>query len=529
MSSPPKQLTGPGSNAVGAVARGGMANLGGAVVSAAAQFALTLIVTRSLERADAGVFFTTTSIFLVLVVIANFGANTGLVYFLARLRAGDDQWSAHRVLRAAFGPTSIFSVLLASAAFVLADPIARQVAPDQHATAQLYVQGLALFIPLASCESLAVAASRGAGSMRPTVLLTMVGRPVVQVVCVAVALLVGTSGLLTPGWALPYLPAALAALWWMNRHVNARLASRRGAGASQHDAPTRVEPTRAEPTRHGLLRSFWAFSSARAATSIMQIAMQRLDIVLVAVLASPADAALYTAATRFVVVGQMATNALMLATQPRLAVALTRGDLHQVRDLYQVSTSWLIALAWPLYLLLMVFGSSLLAVFGPGYSEGGVVLTVVALAMLLSTAFGMVDTVLTMSGRASLNMANTAVGLGVQVALDLALIPRLGIAGAAIGWAASILVRNVLGLTMVFRVVHVLPFSRAGVATMAVAVVTCGSLPLAVEQVAGGGWLTLTTVALVAGALHLLGLLRLRRALRLDELWASVRRGRATT
>jgi len=68
------------------VARGSALNLAGAVVSAAATLAATVIVTRHFSRAVAGAFVTTTSLFLIVEAIAGLGAGNGAVYFIARLR-----------------------------------------------------------------------------------------------------------------------------------------------------------------------------------------------------------------------------------------------------------------------------------------------------------------------------------------------------------------------------------------------------------------------------------------------------------
>ena len=506
-----------------AVARGGAANLAGALVTAAAQFALTLLVTRSVSGTLAGIFFTVTSIFLVVVVVANFGANTGLVYFLARQRAGDDTWTTRQLLRAGFRPTIALSLALAAALFALAGPLSVSIAPGASDTGTVLLRTVALFIPLASLESLGVAATRGAGSMRPNVLISLVARPIGQLVLVLGVLLLGGAAQLGAAWAFPYLPAALAGLWWMRR-----LLARPPAAAAAPVAPSPT-PAQGAVTPHrsrSAYRAFWRFSSARAVTSIMQIAMQRLDIVLVAVLASPRDAAVYMAATRFVVVGQMATNSLMMATQPRLASAIARSAGREIRDLYQISTAWLVTLSWPLYLLSIVFADTLLRLFGKEYASGGVVLALVAVAMLASTAFGMVDTILTMSGRAGLNLVNTAVGLVIQIGLDLLLIPRIGIVGAAVGWAVSILVRNLSGLAMVYVTTRVMPFSRAGLASMGLAGVAFLALPLGATRVVGQGWPVLAATTTAGALIYALGLWRLRRPLRLGELTNTLPGGR---
>ena len=85
--------------------------------------------------------------------------------------------------------------------------------------------------------------------------------------------------------------------------------------------------------------------------------MQRLDIVLVGALAGAVQAAIYAAATRFIVAGQMGTNAISNAAQPKLAETLARDDHDAVHHIYETSTAWLMAATWPLYLIFTLLGS----------------------------------------------------------------------------------------------------------------------------------------------------------------------------
>src|SRR5262249_2232408 len=69
------------------VGRGSALNLAGAAVSAVAGVVTTVLVTRHFSRPVAGAFFTATSAFVIVRSMASVGANTGVTYFVARLRS----------------------------------------------------------------------------------------------------------------------------------------------------------------------------------------------------------------------------------------------------------------------------------------------------------------------------------------------------------------------------------------------------------------------------------------------------------
>jgi O-antigen/teichoic acid export membrane protein len=263
---------------------------------------------------------------------------------------------------------------------------------------------------------------------------------------------------------------------------------------------------------------FWAFTAPRALAGVAQIVLQRLDIVLVAVISGPAQAAVYAAATRFLVAGQLANAALIQAAQPQLSHLFGIGDRAAAGAVYQATTAWLIVLTWPLYLLSALFGPQLLAVFGPSYRDGATVVVILALAMLLATACGQVDLVLITAGRSRWSLFNGLVAVVVNVAVDVALIPRAGITGAAVGWAAALAVSNLIPLVQVAWVARVHPFGRGPAAAIAVTTVAFGAVPLAVREALGPG-LAAGLAGVAAGTLlAAAGLWCCRGALRLAVL-----------
>jgi O-antigen/teichoic acid export membrane protein len=245
--------------------------------------------------------------------------------------------------------------------------------------------------------------------------------------------------------------------------------------------------------------------------------MQRIDIVLVAALAGAVEAAVFTASTRFIVAGQMGAFAISLAVQPPLAAALARGDRRAARHLFQTSAAWLLGIAWPLYLTFCVFGSTLLAIFGSGYGGGTRVLLVVSVGMLIGTACGDVDSVLVMAGRTSWSLANTLLGLGVMVGLDLWLIPDHGARGAAIGWGAAIAIKNLAGLAQLGIAFGLQPFGRATVTMAALAFACFGALAAALNTLPLRNGLTLIVSLTAASATYAIGLWLLRTPLQLHE------------
>jgi O-antigen/teichoic acid export membrane protein len=495
----------PSAAAMGGLARGSVANLVGAFAMAATTLLVTIAVTHAESRKSAGIFFSTTSLFLLATTIGQLGTNTGVVYFITRARAAGQPDRIHEYVRTALRPVVVTAVLMGVAVFVFARPISEVINPGHAGQSAAYLRVLAVFIPLAGIENVVLAATRGLGTMRANVFVEQLGRPTLQLALVAGALTLNSSTALALAWVCGYLPAAVVgSIWW-------RRSSRRLKPADGRDR---------QPARE-----FWRFTAPRSLASVAQIAMQRLDIVLVGALAGPVAAAVYTASTRFLVVGQMGNRAISLAVQPRLGQALSQGDRLGAKHYYQVSTAWLMLVTWPLYLMFVVYGQQLLAIFGKGYNAGEHVLLLLALIMLLATACGMVDMVLNMGGKTSWNLYNVLLSMGVQFTIDIILIPKVGIIGAAIGWGAAIATGNLVPLTQVALSIGVHPFGRSTFTAAGLALVCFGAIPVGIRLLLGLSWLSIAVSIVVGGSIYLLLLWRLRSQLDLTA-FKGMRRGR---
>lgn len=430
---------------IAAIARGGLANLVGAVVSAAANFALVLVVARFLSTGEAGRFFTVTSFFLILETLGRLGADTGIIYFISRWRAMNQESLILPGLRAAFGPVIVLCAAAAAVSFTLAPQFARELAGGSSQSVNLF-RLLAVFLPLAAVYDVALGATRGWNWMRPTVLVERIGRPLTQLVLVTAALLVGWKSAVGLAWAVPYVLALFALGLMVRRWLPWRI---------------HLAERRAHVEFRAVARQFWSFALPRAAAGVAQIVLQRLDIVLVAAIRGPHDAAIYTAATRFLVVGQFVNQAITAPIQPQLGAALSAGNVVSARALYRISTTWLVLISWPLSGLAIVFAPIYVSIFGRAYREGTSVVVVLALAMLVASGVGLVDTVIIMAGRASWNMWTTFLALFVNLGADLLLIPRFGIIGAAAGWCAALLASNLVPLALSWRRLKLHPFGAS--------------------------------------------------------------------
>ncbi|MFC4050283.1 polysaccharide biosynthesis C-terminal domain-containing protein [Actinomadura syzygii] len=474
------------------LARGGALNLVGAAVAGVQGLALVFLVAHLYSQRIAGTFFAATSLFIILQAVSGLGTDAGLLRWLPRHLALGDRTAALRTVPVALVPVAATAAVAALVLAATSSWTAGHIGADDPGQAVGMVRVLALFLPLAGAHDALLAATRGYGSMRPTVLVDKILRQTLQVAgVIAAALLSDDATWLAFAWAAPYLPCiAVAALWYLR-------ISRRGRAPSATAEPVAPGGSAWGP----LANDFWRFTGPRAFAQICQTAFQRADIVLVAALSSPREAAIYTAATRFIVISQLVTQAVQNVMQPAVSKLMALSDRTGAQRIFAVCASWNLVLAWPVHLSIAVGAPVYVASFGDGYRGSGQTVTVIlAMAMLVATATGARDVMLLMAGRSGLSLVNQSAALTVNLVLNVLLIPPFGIAGAAAARAAGLLVRTLLALVQVRRILGMSPASAGLFWAGGSAVVSFAAVPLAVRLVAGSGPAALAA-GLVPGAI----------------------------
>lgn len=501
--------------ALNRLVRHGTANLLGAAASALSQFAVVLAVVRLYGADDAGRLFATTAAFFIVLALVQLGADQGVMRFVAWHRARGDEQLARQVLWWSGVPVIVISVVGMASMLVLAAPLADLVSQGSGSDVVAMLRVLALVLPFAAAYELVLAATRGFGTMRPTVLLERLLRPALQPVAIVV---VGVAGLGTTAlawaWAAPYLVALCGAAYALHRVVT--------GPADRSSAPPAVQDLRPLPPSRSVGAEFWAFTGPRAAAKIFQVALQRVDIIVVAALLGPAPAAVYTAASRLIALGLLANQALQQVISPQFAAMLARDELAGTELLLRRATQWLTAMAWPGYLALMVLAPWFMGIFGAGFAVGASSVVVLAVAMVLATAAGPVDVLLLMAGRSTVSLINMIVALAVDVIGCLLLVPRIGILGAAIAWAAAIVVRNGLAIAQARRLLAMTAGSRELLELSLAALGCCALVP--VPLAIAGADPVLIGLSLAVGVGGYLALLwRGRARLGLDDIAAMLR------
>jgi O-antigen/teichoic acid export membrane protein len=309
-------------------------------------------------------------------------------------------------------------------------------------------------------------------------------------------------------WTGSCVAALVVSAWFFRRHFSLRRALRRPG---------------AEP-----LRRMAAFSTPLGLHDFVAFSSIKLELFILAAFVAPAELGVYALACELANV----TRKFRQIFDPILIPLMS--EAHDLRDTARVEAHMARVVRWVLVPgvfwlgVLALFPGPILGIFGPGFAAGAVVVVMLCAAQLLNASTGLLDTAMLVSGRPRINLMNMSLVLVVQTALDLWLIPRMGIVGAAWAALAAYALVSLVRLGQTLWILRLRPLDRTHLKPLAAGAAAAVAVALVDRGVLGGtvAWAWMPLLAAFAG-LYVLFL----RALGFEEedaalLGAVIRRGK---
>lgn len=178
--------------------------------------------------------------------------------------------------------------------------------------------------------------------------------------------------------------------------------------------------------------------------AMMQLLIVRLDIMLLGILRGHDQAGHYAAASRVADLIVFALASANVIVAPLIAGLHARNDLAGMQKMLTLLTKGVTLLTIPLVVLMVVFGRRILGFFGAGYDIAYIPLLVLVCGQIVNALSGPVDFVMSMTGQQMKMLQILALATGLNLALNLLLIPAFGLTGAAIATASTTVFWNLL-------------------------------------------------------------------------------------
>ena len=414
----------------GRLARGAIGSFGLKVALIGFSFLISFILARALGVAEYGSY----AYVLAWVNFLSIPALLGLDQLVIRevaARQAESEWGVVRgLLRWSNKITLSLSLAIASLAAVMAWVLARQVNSIQVST---FLTALIL-LPLLTLTRLRQSAMRGLQHVIAGQLPEALIQPAIFIL-----LILASHQLFR--WVLHARTAVgLSA-------VAMAIALVAGAALLSSSLPREAKLATPEYRSSEWMASAWPLLIFNG----IGVINLQVPILLLGTIKGAETAGLYAIATRVADLIAFGLTSVNLALAPVAARLWAQKDLRQLQQVVTNSARAVLVLTGPVAAALLVFGDRVLAVFGLEFTKGYPALIILVIGQIANVALGSVGLLLIMTGHEREVVIVTAVCAGLNVVLNLIMIPSLGMMGAAFAVTISLIVWNVWLAYWVYR------------------------------------------------------------------------------
>jgi O-antigen/teichoic acid export membrane protein len=183
-------------------------------------------------------------------------------------------------------------------------------------------------------------------------------------------------------------------------------------------------------------------------SGIFLLLLNWTDILMLGTIESDSVIGIYNVAFKIGSLTLFFAMSMNVVIMPKVSEYFYLNKFDEMKKTINRTTQLLILLTVPLALIIIFFSKLILSVFGAGFVAGSNTLILITLGALFSAMAGNVDQILNMTNNQKYVSRIFFIGFLLNVVLNLFLIPRYGIEGAA----TSSLITNIF-INIIFVIV----------------------------------------------------------------------------
>ncbi len=434
--------------------------------------------------ADAfGLYAVGVAVFGAVSVLAVLALDNAVLRYLPQLKAREPEQRG-AFIKASLVAVAVAGSLAAALLYAFGEALAlRFFGKDELAPV---LKAFALAVPAYGCAAVLLGALQALHDLRWRVSIKYFAEPVARFALTAV--------LIWAGWGLESALAGFVAALWLSVLLAGIGIGRMGVLRSAQPVPY---PWRALAAHAGPLV---------VGLSVSLIAV-KADVLLLGLYVDPAVVGVYAAAFQTAAILSIVMQAVESVLAPLWSEKIETGNREEIRSLYALGNRWVTMTALPLVTLYLLLAEAILGIYGEEFKSGATALRLLAIAQFVNLATGSSNYLLMLAGNTRQVMWSALLYGGLLLALNLALVPRLGITGAALAVLGASAVINLVRLWQVYVLMGIHPY-ELNLAKPLCAALAVGALAILLETAWLDSAAAIGAIAFAAYAvlLHLLGL-----------------------
>lgn len=375
-----------------------------------------------------GIYSMANAIMLISEVLGKMGLETGIMRFVSRLSPESDSEKIQKLIASSLKMTVAFSLVIMVGLIISSGFISTQILNGPPLLTSVIII-FAIAIPFNALTLVSAFATQGFKRLKYKTLVTQFLNPTILLGCMVVCY---SFISIESAVMAPLLITGIIGFFVMISVL------KRVSGVSNNQIVKSKFDT-----------SLLKYSYPLMFVTILQTFMHWMDILMLGYFTDASTVGLYHPAARTAGLLQALLFSFISIYAPMMAQFHGAGDRAKMDHTYKLVSRWLLICAIPISAVFIIFPGKVLLLFGPEYLPSEKILVILTGATFIQAVLGAAGPALSMSGYTKLVLWNTIGAFVLNFGLNIFLIPKYGIVGAAI---ATLISLTILGFARIIEV-----------------------------------------------------------------------------
>ncbi len=200
------------------------------------------------------------------------------------------------------------------------------------------------------------------------------------------------------------------------------------------------------------------FSFPLMLVGLLGMMMHWIDILMLGYYLNPEEVGIYQPAVRTTGIIRLFLVSFTGIFTPMMSELIANNLIKEMKNIYQLTARWMLTLSLPFFVIALTRSEQIMNLFGNQFIIGANIIVILMVGMLFQAIGNPAGSTLVMAGKTKLVLFNTIFVAFLNICINIYLIPKLGLIGAAWGTAISLIILCIVRIIQIWIYYKIQPF-----------------------------------------------------------------------
>lgn len=202
------------------------------------------------------------------------------------------------------------------------------------------------------------------------------------------------------------------------------------------------------------------FSTPVFLNGLVSFFIEKTDTFMIGYYLTNLEVGVYNVALKVGTLSIFILSAFNTMFAPRISALYQKGKVNDIEYLYKKITNYSLSITALIFMMILVFNKEFMLIFGKDFLIGSTALIIIGIGQIVNSGVGPAGYINVMTGNPRYALYISSIAIFLNVGLNIIMIPKWGINGAAIASMLSNIFKNLGRLFFVWRDHKIHPYSK---------------------------------------------------------------------